>query len=164
MFNCEDEALQRLKVDVVKRWQIIINDLDGIKNDSTDTRVAACNCREHKYFSVNKNDKQNKKDDPLLLFVPYWLTNQGLTRRVNGLSQDLCYDVAGFSMYVAALKNQAYAIRIICEEDDRVCPECLKYALGGVNGYYFLDEPLPPTPTYHFGCRCTWEIVFPPLM
>lgn len=91
--------------------------------------------------------------------TPYWLTFAGILRRIDGLSQDFLFRTVNNAMKMVALLNGIQWMHWVTAGDDRVCPVCTRYGVGGDNGYYRVHWFMPKTPPVHKGCRCQYELV-----
>jgi len=84
----------------------------------------------------------------------YWRTPQGISRRIEMLSQNFTYKVVNNSLMFYGQSAGIDYVRWVTMEDERVCPIC-----GALDGRtYRKGQFLPPLPS-HTNCRCRWELI-----
>lgn len=87
----------------------------------------------------------------------YWYTPEGITRRIEMLSESFTYKIVNNSLIVYGETYGIKRFRWITAADERVCPYC-----GTKEGrIYRVGQFLPPLPA-HVACRCRWELMFDP--
>lgn len=92
----------------------------------------------------------------------YWMSPQGITRRIKFLAQDFTYkSVNGaIKLYGDSTKNVMW-LKWETVGDDRVCVLCLQAAAGGRSGFYKPSWFMPSMPK-HAGDRCQWVVYYKP--
>jgi hypothetical protein len=130
--------------EAVARWRRCVEDFEH-KTVRVSADVGVCSCSEHHVLAAKS--------------VDYWLTPVGLTRRMDGLAQDLSFQVVGAALRVVAARNGLRWLYWQTEGDDSVCPVCNAAAHGGRDGYYRVSWFMPLMPK-HQGCRCRWVLLF----
>jgi len=87
----------------------------------------------------------------------YWLSPEGIMRRIEMLSQSFTYQVVNNSLRFHGYSAGITRVRWATRGDERVCPIC-----GPLEGrIYRKGQFLPPLPA-HANCRCGWELMFDP--
>lgn len=132
------------------RWRRTVEDFEHhIVNSAFDgcLDVGACTCSEHLSLALKAD------------VAAYWSSPAGLTRRIDGLSQDMNFRIVNNSMKMIAPTNNAQWLRWVTAGDDHVCPDCIRASQGGKNGYYMISWFSPQMPI-HGGDRCLWELLF----
>jgi hypothetical protein len=94
--------------------------------------------------------------------VNFWDTEPGILRRIDGLAQDMCFQLVNnaFKMVADITDNHVKELHWVAAEDDKTCPKCIKNAHGGRNGFYRVFWFMPKLPPVHRWCRCLIELVF----
>jgi hypothetical protein len=130
-FSSLEESLN----EILGRWRRVV---EGF------SEAAACSCTEHRVLQAKGEE--------------YWNSFAGITRRIDGLAQDLHFVTVNGVVRVIGVAVGARWMHFVTAGDDRVCPKCMRYAQGGRGGYYRTNWFLPKIPC-HFGDRCLWELV-----
>ena len=90
----------------------------------------------------------------------YWKSSEGLTRRIQSLSQVFNWKLINNACKVIAPVNRAKWLERVDYGDANVCPICLHNSVkGGRKGFYRVTWFMPEMPP-HPGCRCQWVIWF----
>lgn len=101
------------------------------------------------------SDEQKKPED-------FWKTPEGITQRVDSLTQIFNHRIVNNSFKVIAPTNNAKWMKwILHPERSKTgpCSICQANAAGGRNGYYRVTWFMPRLPVHNF-CVCEWEIWF----
>jgi len=84
----------------------------------------------------------------------YWYTPEGITRRIEMLSEYFTYKIVNNSLLAY---GETYGIKRfmwITAADEKVCPYCGKHD----RKIYRVGQFLPPLPA-HANCRCIWSLL-----
>lgn len=91
----------------------------------------------------------------------YWISPEGITRRIRSLSQIFNWKLVNNACKVIAPVNRAKWLQWVDYGDLKVCPICLHHSTKGGNGkgFWKVQWFMPEMPV-HPGCRCQWVIWF----
>jgi len=149
--------LESVFVNALLAWQRVCKDfVDSSQNGSLHLMVRQ---------SAVKNDVGHWSvvvDTALAGTVGYWLSQQGLFKRVNMLAEDFTYNTVNTAMLDAAVTLNASMVQWETVEDERVCDVCESYGSGGDgHGFYrFGAVDMPTPPPVHPNCRCRFRVFF----
>lgn len=143
IFSGDFSLLQEAEQSALDSWRRVIADFTA-STQTASCDVGACNCHEHHALKAKAPN--------------YWQTVPGVIRRIDGLAQDLNFRLVNNAMRMVAPTNGVQWLHWVTAGDDRVCPDCLKAAAGGRNGYYQINWFMPAMPL-HPGDRCQWELM-----
>jgi hypothetical protein len=115
---------------------------------NSNTNVHTCTCTEHLALEAAA--------------VNFWNTEPGILRRIDGLAQDMCFQLVNnsFKMVAEIEENKIQWLHWIAHDDDKLCPKCFKNSVGGSNGFYRVNWFMPKLPPVHHWCRCLIELIF----
>lgn len=110
-----------------------------------DPAVTISHCLEHQRLEAATSD--------------FWKSDEGITRRINDLSEAFSFTVVNNAIKIVAETNNAEWMEWIDVGDSRVCDICKKARSGGKNGFYKIGWFIPKNPA-HNKCRCEWKVYF----
>ena len=84
----------------------------------------------------------------------YWVSPEGLKRRLEYLGEDFCYNVINNALQAYGRKNEVSGWEWIGSMDERTCTYCDSQ----MGRFYRLGQFLPRLPS-HVNCRCEWRLI-----
>lgn len=90
----------------------------------------------------------------------YWYSPEGISRRINMLSQSFTYKIVNNSLLVYGESAGITRWRWISILSEPPGPDTCKYCRSQHGRIYRKGQFLPPLPA-HALCYCQWELLFP---
>jgi len=85
---------------------------------------------------------------------PYWLSDKGITVRLEDLAEHIAYRTYNNAIQVYASNSEVYSFEFVTAGDENVCAAC-----DAFSGRRFRKGQFMPQIPLHPGCRCTWDVL-----